>query len=151
MAAPSRLSPYHTPPPAPASVGAILKLTTPYAMNRYIAIAGGFGLLLITAGMMGQSQKTTAVQPASAPLPEKTGLSESDAKAYQKEVAFLQLMMESRQQAGQKYREIGALDSALDQLKEATVYNSTAMCLVSQRKDAVPFYEAKARCKTAEG
>jgi hypothetical protein len=96
---------------------------------------------------------TPVPQPVAAPAPASTpvaGLSADDASSYESEIQSLGEMAKERQSAGQRMREIGALDDAISYLKQSSAYLKLSSCLYSQRKAAVPFYEAKARCKAAE-
>jgi hypothetical protein len=89
-----------------------------------------------------------APPPVAAPL---TGLSPDDARAYQSEIEGLQASAKNNDSFAKQYSEIGSSDKAVDRLREASAQLSTVACLSNQRKRAVPFYEAKARCKAAEG
>lgn len=123
-------------------------------MNRTIAIAGGFGLLLIIAGMMGQPQKTTAVQPASAPAADTappTGLSAADEESYDKEITYQRELAKINLNAANETGAMGAPDVGLKYANQGAVNAAMARCLSDERTRPVPFYEAKARCKAAEG
>jgi hypothetical protein len=123
-------------------------------MNRYILLAGGLGLLLIIAGFMPRLEtvKSRPVAKASAPTAANPpALSAEDQSAYDREIEYLKGVSDVKTQGGAQMQQLGALDAAFKYNNEAVTYIQMASCMNSQRKTAVPFYEAKARCKAAEG
>ena len=108
-----------------------------------------------------EKPQQAASPPALAPVPQPAaslpalapvaGLSPDDARAYQSEIEGLQESAKNNNSFAKQYSEIGSSDTAVDRLREASAQLSTVTCLSNQRKRAVPFYEAKARCKAAEG
>lgn len=102
-------------------------------------------LLLIAAGTMRGPEPTQPQKPiASKPL--VSVLSESDKDAYHREIKYLKDLSDLKSQGGAEMQRLGVTDSALQYHMDAVTYIQSAQCLEAQRKDAVPFYEAKHRC-----
>lgn len=103
-------------------------------------------LLLIAAGTMREPKPTHRQKPI-ASKSRVSVLSESDKDAYHREIKYLKDISDLKSRTGAEMQRLGLTDSALKYHMDAVTYIQNAQCLGAQRKDAVPFYEAKHRCK----
>ena len=127
-------------------------------MNRYTAIAGAAGLMLIIAGLMPRPEPApprrtaAAPPPAAAPAPPPVpALSAADEESYDREITHLRELATINTNTANEAGEMGAPDVGIQYAKQGASNAAMARCLSDERTRLVPFYEAKARCKAAEG
>ncbi len=110
------------------------------------AFVVGFVPLLVAHGLTPRSkvgrQKSISVLPALKPA----ALSPGDASSYRREMQSLGAMMKARHEASIQLRGTRNLASAVEHLHQASLYNDIAICLYGQRKNLMPYQEARARC-----
>jgi hypothetical protein len=121
-------------------------------MNRYTAIAGAAGLMLAIGALMPRPEpapsRPTAAAPAPPPVPT---LSAADEQSYDKEITYQRELATINTNTANEAGQMGAPDVGLRYAKEGAASAAMARCLTDERARLVPFYEAKARCKAAEG